>query len=674
MNRQQLSLIVVLGLISSTPAFAAGNSEQEGGWRTSSEEAAASTLSGKLYRNSADSTGSAPYILLDRWGVVRGYVAAAPGLELETCVGQQVSLQGKIRTLPGGDMPYLTCQRVLSGSAGSADSQIQQMPVSPRRSDMAADAAPRNVALPLREVVLEPQSSAADDSQEFGRPQLAPRADSRQPRRQAAQATNFQETLPAPAPGRPVPVMPAPVMPGPAGEMHRSPLAADPELEPSPEEGPMISADPLVGHRHGRCDSCAQGACDGGCGVPCDTVCGDDACWGPRRPLFCWGPSGIWLKADYLQWWEKGMHVPPLVTTGPDATNPGYIGTPGTTVLFGGDSINDKSESGGRIQAGLWLNSCLTFGLEGEYFALDEQNTNYSLWSDGNPIISRPFFDTSINEENVELVAFPRGSARSLDGTIDITATTRFHGAGAHFVFTLCRQEGFWTDDCSCKNYTDRFRAILTAGYRYLDLEDSLSITETLTATSPQPVDPTNPTGAQGVSAFLIHDQFNTQNTFSGGDLGMKFEFQRNRWSLDVFPRIALGSTHEVVDINGSTRTTSPSTTGTGVETTSVGGLLALSSNIGHYEQDSFAVVPEIDLKLGYQVTPHTRVVFGYDCIYWSKVARAGEQIDQNVNGTQLPIAAANGVPQTGPTAPLFGFQETSFWVQGFNVGLDCRW
>ena len=64
--------------------------------------------------------GSAPYIVLDRWGVVRGYVAAAQGVELESCLGQQVSLQGTIKTLPGGDMPYMTCQRVLGGNAETA--------------------------------------------------------------------------------------------------------------------------------------------------------------------------------------------------------------------------------------------------------------------------------------------------------------------------------------------------------------------------------------------------------------------------------------------------------------------------------------------------------------------------------------------------------------------------
>jgi hypothetical protein len=132
-NRQQLSLVVVLGLISSVPVFAIDPSEQGGGWRNAPEETASSTLSGKLYRNSADRNGSAPYLVIDRWGVVRGYVAAAQGVDLESFLGQQVSLQGAIKTLPGGDMPYMTCQTVLGGKAETPNAHIQHSSAPVRR-------------------------------------------------------------------------------------------------------------------------------------------------------------------------------------------------------------------------------------------------------------------------------------------------------------------------------------------------------------------------------------------------------------------------------------------------------------------------------------------------------------------------------------------------------------
>jgi hypothetical protein len=52
--------------------------------------------------------------------------------------------------------------------------------------------------------------------------------------------------------------------------------------------------------------------------------------------------------------------------------------------------------------------------------------------------------------------------------------------------------------------------------------------------------------------------------------------------------------------------------------------------------------------------------------MYWSGVARPGEQIDTNVSSSQLP-------PQTGATAykPTFQLHTTDFWAQGLNVGLD---
>jgi hypothetical protein len=675
--RQLFSLLVVPILIIHSPLLAADTSEQGAGWRASSAgslpDAAGPTLSGTLFRNSADQNGAPPYTLTDRWGVVRGYVKPAQGVDLEASVGQQVSLQGSIKTLPGGDMPFMVCERVLGGNAESANAQpaastrraaaeeqrvqeIAAQPDLPTRNEMSANPAPRAATVPLREVVLEPQ--ADDNSRAVPAPHRK--------RRGQAQATNYQETLPTP---------------GPAGSMRGAPMVGDPELEPTPmnhgpmvsgrmvNEGPMVSEDgmvsegPMVGGEAG-CDTCGNGAC-GACN---DEIPG----WGPRRPLFCVGPTGIWVKADFVEWWEQGTHIPALVTTGPNANNPGYIGTPGTQVLFGDDNINTKSESGGRIEAGVWLNACATFGFSGEFFDLGDEKTHYLNASDGNPILSRPFYDVGANPpvENVELIAFPRGSDRSADGGIEITALTRFHGAGAHFLLTACRQEGCWTDECNCTTYRDRFRADFIAGYRYLDLEDQLGITEAITDTT------ANTAAPNYLNAFLIHDQFNTQNSFNGGDLGMKFEFVRNRWSLDLFPRIALGSTHATADISGYTRNTNAA----GVETTAQGGLLTqpanvavgYAGNIGHFAENTFAVVPELDVNVGYQFTRHTRVVLGYSGMYWSSVARAGEQIDRSVNSTLLAFSGAT--PSGDLTHPQFSFQNTGFWAQGFNVGLDCRW
>jgi hypothetical protein len=456
--------------------------------------------------------------------------------------------------------------------------------------------------------------------------------------------------------------------PGPA--MERGPMISQGPME---AEGPMVEG-PMSGPMRGDGESCGDGGDCGTCrssGACCDDY--GDSAWGPHRPLFCIGPTGLWIKADYLLWAQSGMHVPVLVTEGsPTDAHPGALGQPGTTDLFGGGTINNDAQSGFRFQAGFWLNRCCTVGFEGEFLTLGDEQTNFSQWSDGNPLIARPFNDASLTpaQPRAELVAYPRNGPNpdlGLDGTVAVNAVTHFSGGGARFLFVLCRQDGCWTDDCGCASYHDRYRATFTVGYRYLRLEDQLGVDERLTTTAG-----VVPTGDTGTWAFAVTDQFGTQNFFNGAELGLKFEFQRNRWGLDIFPRVGLGATHSVVTIGGKTVFTNVD----GTETTTPGGLLTQPTNINGspYSQDSFSVVPEIDLNLSYQLTPHAKFVVGYSFLYWSNVARAGDQINTTVNSSTLANQPTGSTPTGDVTQPQFTFMQTGFWAQGLNLGLDCRW
>ena len=62
---------------------------------------------------------------------------------------------------------------------------------------------------------------------------------------------------------------------------------------------------------------------------------------------------------------------------------------------------------------------------------------------------------------------------------------------------------------------------------------------------------------------------------------------------------------------------------------TYVGGLLAQSTNIGTYTQDEFAVVPEFDLRIGYQMTEQFKLTLSYTAIYWSNVVRPGIKLTE---------------------------------------------
>ena len=94
-------------------------------------------------------------------------------------------------------------------------------------------------------------------------------------------------------------------------------------------------------------------------------------------------------------------------------------------------------------------------------------------------------------------------------------------------------------------------------------------------------------------------------------------------------------------------------------------------SNIEEFQRDDFAVVPEPGVTPGYQLTSSLRLLLGHSFIYWSLVARPGDQIVLDLNKDFLPSAFE---PFAGPLRPKFVFRDTDFWVQGTNVGLDFQW
>ena len=56
--------------------------------------------------------------------------------------------------------------------------------------------------------------------------------------------------------------------------------------------------------------------------------------------------------------------------------------------------------------------------------------------------------------------------------------------------------------------------------------------------------------------------------------------------------------------------------------------------------------MPELGVTLGYQLNPCWRATLGYTFIYWSRVARAGDQIDRDINPDLFP-PEQDGAPPT---------------------------
>jgi hypothetical protein len=212
-------------------------------------------------------------------------------------------------------------------------------------------------------------------------------------------------------------------------------------------------------------------------------------------------------------------------------------------------------------------------------------------------------------------------------------------------------------------------QARLIAGFRYLDLEEELTVDSTATVLP------------LGTAAFLgqrlgpgntvsVNDRFQTRNQFFGGTIGLRSEFCCNRFFLNLQGKLSIGNNHEVVIIEGASSLATPA----GGTATVPGGLLAVGSNSRVNSRDEFTLIPELTVKVGAYLCRNVNLFVGYNYMYWSDVARPGNQPSLIINPSQVPTNLAFGTNIGGPKAPAAIINRSDFWAQGVNFGLEVRY
>lgn len=380
----------------------------------------------------------------------------------------------------------------------------------------------------------------------------------------------------------------------------------------------------------------------------------DPALWGgPVRPLgMADAPPPVaapdpadfyrlYGGAEYLLWWIRADRLPPLVSTSPPASN-GIIGFPGTTVLFGGDSVSKAPFSGIRYTLGYWFGDEPNTAFEVTGFVLAQNSDTFSTTSNSFPVIARPFFNVNTLSEFSEIVASPGIST----GSIAVDNFSRVWGIEANGR-RRCPPLG-------------PVRFDLLGGFRFLDIEEGVTILENVNALPGQ----LRPLAAQGVAV----DNFHTRNQFYGAQIGGRMEVRYAGWFLDLQSKVALGSMNQAVTILGAQQITSG-----GVTTPFLGGLLALPSNVGTQTRNEFAVVPEANMNVGYQVASCCRLYVGYSFICASSVVRPANQINRALNVSQIPNFFFPN-PPAAPVQPIAPFSTTAFWAQGINFSCEFRY
>lgn len=348
-----------------------------------------------------------------------------------------------------------------------------------------------------------------------------------------------------------------------------------------------------------------------------------------------------WFSVDYLAGWREGAHLSPLVTTSTAGTaqvDAGVLGKANTQTLLSG-TVNRNMRSGFRLGAGYIFDQEYGLGAEAGFTFLPSQSSSFLFTSADHPILARPFTNATNSMAASLVVAFPGNST----GNIKVDATT-----GSFYEFHLDLSERIWEQS----EYRPRIDGLF--GYRFASFDDSLRISQHIV-----------PSASPGTAIDSV-DSFSTQNTFNGLDLGLRTTYSWDRLSLNLLAKASPGNMTRTVDIHGKQVTT---VTGS-APATAVGGLYALSSNIGEHTRNQWTVLPEAAANLNWQVRSNVSLRLGYSALYLTKVARADNQVDFTVNPNLIPQTPPATTGLT-PSRPAFQVHFSDLWVQTLNVGLD---
>ncbi len=361
-------------------------------------------------------------------------------------------------------------------------------------------------------------------------------------------------------------------------------------------------------------------------------------------PIVC--RPRIAASADYLIWWLSNSPVNvPVVTTG-DFTKAtaGRIGDPTTTILFGNSSYDMGAYSGGRLGLVWWVDDQQTFGIEGGGFWTQSRSRDFRAATNpatGLPLLLFPYQDTAGAEQGI-VIANPNTKTR---GNVRATLENRLWGAHVNGVVNFTQ-----TETCSVD---------FLVGFRYYDLMESLDIVTNTERTSTS-------------LSYSAIERFRTRNQFYGGQLGARTGIQGFRLSGELTGLVALGGTEQLINAVGTSNFFGAGATTPGIRS---GFVYTQPSNIGSTHHGTFSVVPQLQAKVGYDLTRCLRATLAYDVLYWNNIVRPGQQIDRTINFTQgSPNFGGLAGGLVGSARPAPQHNDTDFWAHGISVGLELRW
>lgn len=355
----------------------------------------------------------------------------------------------------------------------------------------------------------------------------------------------------------------------------------------------------------------------GGCSpAPSGNCCPTGTC----RGLCSCDPCApcAWMRAEVLLGWLSGYDTPPLLVQSPTDTPIDDFSD--DRVMFGGETFGKDLRIGGRITGGFWFDACRKLGIQAEAFTLGNDDNEINILSDGDPFISRPFFNTNAGVNSAD------GQVIALDGVA--VGSFRANTSGR---FVSAAPALRWNVNCCSDGCGSSQRLDFIGGYRFFQLREGFSSEEVLR--------PQDGSYAPGTS-FTLRDNIDTQNDFHGFELGGVLMQQNGNLTTEFQVLAAFGEMTRLYQLDGSTTLFVPNA----IDDTYPGGFLVRPQDIGTHTDSEFTVIPQFRANISYCLSQNVQLTMGYSFVYMKDVFRPGPLMSTAFDGSTLGVDPAAGV------------------------------
>lgn len=392
-----------------------------------------------------------------------------------------------------------------------------------------------------------------------------------------------------------------------------------------------------------------------------------------------------WFGGDYMLTFVTPQPIPYPILTTSSPNQFGLLGAPTTIQLINDEDIRYSAFSGFRLNGGFFGDADRRFGFDISSLYTEKASYRRTFssttpgFSPANiPLLARPFIDTLNGPSSLVLANTNIGA-----GGVDFSTRTQVWSIDPAAIWNIYRS----SPGTGCGTSLD-----FLAGYKFFQIREDIAIESFVNLNQIQviPIVRPGPFGVPQVVGFrvvplpvelggvvtgppatvAIADRFAVTNRFNGGFIGLRHEARWGMWSLNTNAKIGVGHMHQMLQIQGTTSFVNPQT---GVAGSAYGGLYANSTNIGKFDNDEFAVIPELSFNVGLNLTKQLSAYVGYTVVYANRVARPGDQMNPVIDSTTIPFSQNYG-DLVGVSGTSNLFNQNEFWLHGVNFGFQVKY